>query len=148
MVSFCQHILSFTTSHCYLIIGDNVEGEAVGLVFWTLPHPGTPANISAIQVVPIKNSLEVRWRGLPCMPSYVVRICDGPSCQDSVVWREDNYQGEMVTTVQGLQPCTMYSVIIGTGPTNNKTHTQDNKTWVFIEEPVTTVAYTIQVSLT
>ena len=146
MLSFCQHILSFTNSLQYLIIGDNVEGEAVGRVFWTLPHPGTPCNISDIQVVPTKNSLEVRWRGLPCIPSYVVRICGDLLCQDSIVWRDDHYPGEMVTTVMGLQPCTMYSVIIGTGPTNNYTHKQDNTTWVFIEEPVTTVAYTSQVS--
>ena len=144
MLSFCQHILSFTTSHHNLIVGDNVEGEAVGRIFWTLPHPGIPCNISDIRVVPTKNSLEVWWRGLPCIPSYVVRICSGLLCQDSVVWRDDNYPWEMVTTVRGLQPCTMYSVVIGTGPTNN--YTQDNTTWVFIEEPVTTVAYTSQVS--
>ena len=70
----------------WCISGDSGDGSVVGRLFWTLPAPGAPLTISALHVVPGKTSLELRWRGLPCISSYMVRICRA-ECNHTLVHR-------------------------------------------------------------
>ena len=91
--SFVTTILFRFVLASWLIIGDSGDGSVVGTEFWTLPAPETPLTISALHVVPGKTFLDLNWRGLPCMSSYVVRICEAGSlqtCQHTLVNKKNN----------------------------------------------------------
>ena len=70
--------------------GDTGEGAVVGVRFWTLAGSEAKLTISNFRVLPAIDSLQLRWRNeeLPCMRSYMVRICsmaDSDNCQDKLV---------------------------------------------------------------